>query len=480
MQQKLIRIIMKKKIFLVTLFIISITTFIQAKNDSIQSDTAKKIIYVFDIDKEIAPAIWRQTQKSFDEAIKLNSDYIIIRINTYGGMVNMADSIRTKILESSIPVFAFIENNAASAGALISIAADSIYMKKGAKIGSASVVDQTGKIMPEKYQSYMRSTMRATAEAHGADTIITQNDTIIKWKRDPLIAEAMVDPRVIVEGLSDTSTIVAFTAQEALKYGYCEAIVNDVEDILKHAGIDNYEIKSYDPSGMERFIGFLLNPIVQGILIMLMVGGIYFELQTPGIGFPLGAAAFAAVFYFAPLYLEGIAENWELIIFILGLVLIAIEIFAIPGFGVIGIAGILLAISGLVLSMIDNIIFDFEFHADEAYSAVVRSLVIVASSFLASLVLSIYFSKKMATTSILSGIVLNSEQKRENGFIGVDYTQRNLIGKTGITSTWLRPSGKIEIDNQIYDAISEIGFIEVGQKVKVVDYRASQLYVVKA
>lgn len=450
-----------------------------ANSDKSQVDSTKMIVYVFDIDKDIAPAAWRQTQKSFEEATKVNADYIIIRINTYGGMVNMADSIRTKILDSPVPVFAFIENNAASAGALISIAADSIYMKLGAKIGSGSVVDQTGKIMPEKYQSYMRSTMRATAEAHGMDTIINGTDTIIKWKRDPIIAEAMVDPRIVVEGLSDTATIVAFTAHEAVKYGYCEAIVDDVEDILVHAGISNYELKEYSPSGLEKFIGFLLNPIVQGILIMLMVGGIYFELQTPGIGFPLGAAVFAAVFYFAPLYLEGLAENWELIIFIIGLILIALEIFVIPGFGIAGIAGIILAVSGLVLSMIDNVIFDFEFHADQAYSSIVKSLFVVAVSFISSLLLSLYFSKKMATTSALSGIVLNSEQKKENGFVGVDYTQRNLIGKTGITTTWLRPSGKVEIDNQVYDAISEIGFIEVGEKIKVVDYRASQLYVIK-
>lgn len=279
---------MKKTFILFSLIIsLSLNATIMAVNDSISvNDSAKSIVYIFDINKDIEPGMWRQTQKSFEEANKLDADYIVINVNTYGGMVNMADSIRTKILESKIPVYAFIENNAASAGALISIAADRIYMKPGAKIGSASVVDQTGKIMPEKYQSYMRSTMRATAEAHGKDTIINeQGDTILKWRRDPLIAEAMVDPRMYIEGVSDTGQIVAFTANEALENGYCEAIVNDIKGLLKHAKIDHYEIKKYEPTKLEGFIAFLISPAIQGILIMLIVGGIYFELQSPGIDF---------------------------------------------------------------------------------------------------------------------------------------------------------------------------------------------------
>nr|MDA3781515.1 S49 family peptidase [Bacteroidales bacterium] len=289
------------------------------ENDSIvSSDSLKNIVYVFDINKEIAPAMWRQTQKSFNNAKDANADYIIIKLNTYGGMVNMADSIRTKIINSKIPVYVFIENNAASAGALISIAADRIYMRKGARIGAASVVDQTGKIMPEKYQSYMRSTMRATAESHGKDTIVMGKDTIFRWHRNPNIAEAMVDPRIYIENVSDTGKIVTFTAKEAIENGFCEGIAEDVKEVLKQANINNYAIKKYNPTTLDKIIGLLTGTALQGILIMIIVGGIYFELQSPGIGFPLGAAVLAALLYFAPLYLEGFAENWELALFILG------------------------------------------------------------------------------------------------------------------------------------------------------------------
>jgi membrane-bound serine protease (ClpP class) len=473
---------MKKYILIILGLIILNKSSIIAQNDSIQVvDSTKSIVFVFDIDKNIEPAMWRQTQKSFEEATKINADYIIMNVNTYGGMVNMADSIRTKILNSKVPVYAYITNNAASAGALISIAADKIYMKNGAKIGSASVVDQTGKIMPEKYQSYMRSTMRATAEAHGKDTIITEKgDTILKWKRNPMIAEAMVDPRIYIEGVSDTGQIVAFTANEALENGYCEAIVGDIKKLLESAQVDNYVIKKYEPTKLEGLIGFLVSPAIQGILIMIIVGGIYFELQSPGIGFPLGAAVIAAVLYFSPLYLEGLAENWEMVIFILGIILIALEVFVIPGFGIAGIGGIILVLAGLVLSMIDNIIFDFEFHSTEALAIVLRSLAIVSASIFLSFILSLYLSKKALTSKAFSWIVLSSSQQKEDGFVGVETKPKELIGKTGFASTDLRPSGKVDIDDEYYDAKSEIGYINKGEKIKVIDYRTGQVYVVKS
>ncbi len=471
---------MRKTILTVILSVFALGNALAKSDTTSVADTSKNIVYVFSINEDIAPPMWRLTQKSFEEAYALKANYIIIKLNTYGGMVNMADSIRTKILESPIPVYAFITNNAASAGALIAIAADSIYMKKGAKIGSASVVDQTGKVMPEKYQSYMRSTMRATAESHGKDTLISDTDTIIQWHRDPAIAEAMVDPSLYIENISDTGKIVAFTASEAIENGYCEAILESVQEVINYTGIENHEVYEYKPTSLEKFIGFLISPAIHGILIMLIVGGIYFELQSPGIGFPLAAAVFAAILYFAPLYLEGLAENWEMVIFVVGLILIILEIFVIPGFGIAGISGVILAFTGLVLSMVDNIIFEFEFHAIEALGIVLKSFMIVAISIFLAFILSLYLSQKVLTSNTFSWIVLNSTQKKDEGYFGFDSKQKDVIGQTGIALTNLRPSGKVEIDDEMYDAKSEIGFIERGQNVKVIKYSSGQIYVVKA
>lgn len=444
--------------------------------DENQRDTT--LVYLFEIKENIAPPAWRLTKRAFEEAVEMNADIVLIHLNTYGGRLDAADSIRTKILNSKIPVWVFIDNNAASAGALISIACDSIYMRPGGSIGAATVVNQTGEVVPDKYQSFMRSTMRATAEAHGRDTVISGNDTIITWHRDPKIAEAMVDPSIYIKGISDTGKVLTFTTDEAILHGYCEGSAENTEEVLEAAKVGNYKIRSHKTTGLDRIIGFLLNPVISGILIMILVGGIYFELQSPGIGFPLAAAVTAAILYFAPLYLEGLAENWELVIFILGFVLIAIEIFAIPGFGVAGITGIILVVAGLTLAMVDNIVFELEWNI--AFTEIIKRLFIVVTSIFLALIVSLYVGKNLFTSKAFAGLALNSNLNTADGFLGVESKQKDLVGRTGIVESVLRLGGKVIIDDEIYDAFSEYGLIKKGEKVRVTRYETGQLYVVKA
>ncbi|WP_299584484.1 NfeD family protein [uncultured Sunxiuqinia sp.] len=438
----------------------------------------KKLVYKLNIMQNIMPATWRQTKQAFQEADSLKADLFLIHMNTYGGTVIDADSIRTKILNSPIPVYVFIDNNAASAGALISIACDSIFMRRGGSIGAATVVNQTGQQMPDKYQSYMRSTMRATAEAHGGDTIISGQDTTFRWFRDPQIAEAMVDERVYIPGIIDTGKVLTFTPSEAMKHGYCQGIANSVPEVLEMAGVKDYELVEYRPTFLEKIIGFLVNPMVSGLLIMAILGGIYFEMQTPGIGFPLIIALAAAFAYFAPLYLEGLAANWEIMIFIVGLILIALEIFVIPGFGVAGLLGITLSFTGLVLSLIDNINFDFDgVHPDKILTALTTVIVALFGGFMLSLVI----SKKLftANSGAFKNLSLHSTQEKEQGFVGVDTSFIHLVGKTGTAYTVLRPSGKVKIDGKIYDAVSSLGMIDRGDEVVVIRTESAQLYVEK-
>lgn len=142
---------------------------------------------------------------------------------------------------------------------------------------------------------------------------------------------------------------------------------------------------------MDKIIAFLINPIISALLIMIIIGGIYFELQAPGIGFPLAAAVTAALFYFAPLYLEGLAAHWEILIFIVGVVLLAIELFAIPGFGVLGISGIILIVAGLALSMVGNIGFHFP---EGAFKALISSIFLVIIASFMSLVISFTWEER--------------------------------------------------------------------------------------
>ena len=452
------------------------------QSDTIQGDTyepEKPLVYVFDIKEMIAAPVWRTTKMAFSEADSLDADLVIIDMNTYGGEVAAADSIRTFLLNSRIPVYVFINDNAASAGALISIACDSIYMKPSAKIGAATVVNQTGEQVPDKFQSYMRATMRATAEAQGKDTVIINGDTTLVWKRDPHIAEAMVDPKLFVENISDTGQVLTFTATEAMQNGYCEGIVNSIDEILRKVGIEEYTLKRYKPSTMDKIIGLLINPFVTGILIMIIIGGIYFELQSPGVGFPLAAAIVAALLYFAPLYLEGLAEYWELLLFIAGVILMLVEIFAIPGFGVAGVAGIIAMVTGLTLSMVDNeMLKDFEF-TGEGMNVRMKAFGIVVLSAMIGLIASIWTASKVLKTTSFSTLVLGTDQKTDEGYLGVESKQKTLVGKTGEAYTILRPSGRVMVDGEIYDAKSAFGYISKGDKVRIIRYETGQVYVVK-
>lgn len=417
-------------------------------------------VFQIEIREEIAPPVWRKVQKALETAKETQAGLILIHMNTYGGMVDAADSIRTAILQSTIPVWVFIDNNAASAGALISIACDSIYMRRGANIGAATVVDQTGKAMPDKYQSYMRAMMRSTAEANG---------------RDPQIAQAMVDPRISISGLIDSTMVLTFTAAEAVKHGFCEGLAESIEEVLADAGIKNYTIEEQKLTSIDHIIGFLISPAISGLLIMLIIGGIYFELQSPGIGFPSAIAIAGALLYFAPLYLEGLAANWEILIFIVGVVLVAIEIFAIPGFGIAGISGIILMVAGLALSMTDNIGFSFDANG---LKQLLEAVIIVITATFVSIVGSIWLTKKLfGERTVFGQLSLNTAMTQEDGYAPAGFENSTLIGATGIANTILRPAGKIEISNELYDAMSETGYIEKGTKIIVTGMSNTQLIV---
>ncbi len=460
---------MKRKnlLFLITISLVLSFSITGQRHDRVSEAIEKTpdkefLVYKFPIRENIAPPVVRTAEKALEEADSLGADFILIHMDTYGGMVDAADKLRTMLIQSPIPVIVFIDINAASAGALISIAADRIYMRPGANIGAATVVDQTGEEAPDKYQSYMRSMMRSTAEAKN---------------RDPNIAQAMVDPLIEIEGVIEAGKVLTFTASEAMRWGFCEGIAENTEEVLKHAGLEEFKIFEQRLTFIDRFINFLVSPVVSGILIMLILGGLYFEFQTPGVGFPLLVSITAAVLYFAPLYIEGIAQHWEIALFIVGIVLIGVEIFALPGFGVAGILGILMIIVGLALAMVEIDGLDF---TGVPVRDVLMAFLIVIIAFFVSLTTSFYISKKLFSTSHFGELALDTVQKTKEGYSSANPVMTTLKGKTGISTTMLRPSGKIEIDDEIYDATALTGFIDKGEKVKVVKYETSQVFVVKS
>lgn len=434
-------------------------------------------VYTFPINGDIMPAQQRLVSKCLTEAREQETDLVVIRMNTYGGLVNVADSIRTMILNYPTPIWVYIDNQAASAGALIALAADRIYMHPGGSIGAASVVDQNGQPMPDKFQSFMRATMRATAESHGQVIERIENgDTIRRWWRDPQTAEAMVG-RTVAD--STTVNVLTFTASEAVKNHFSEGTAFSLEETLAQGGVEAYTLTEYRPTTLDRLLAWLMNPVVQGIFVMMIVGGIYFELQSPGIGFALVVAILGAVLYFAPLYLEGVAQNWELILFIIGLVLLAVEIFVLPGFGIAGVAGIVAVILGLSFAAIDNDLLRHLPTGEITVGWILQPILIVIIAATAALIGGLLLSKRFltGTTPLQRKVVLTAEMAPEQGYVSHPQVASELIGKTAEVAAVLRPSGRVIIDGIYYDAIAEEGqFIPRGKQVIITRFEGGVVY----
>lgn len=434
-------------------------------------------VYTFPINGDIMPAQQRLVSKCLTEAREQETDLVVIRMNTYGGLVNVADSIRTMILNYPTPIWVYIDNQAASAGALIALAADRIYMHPGGSIGAASVVDQNGQPMPDKFQSFMRATMRATAESHGQVIERIENgDTIRRWWRDPQTAEAMVG-RTVAD--STTVNVLTFTASEAVKNHFSEGTASSLKETLAQGGVETYTLTEYRPTTLDRLLAWLMNPVVQGIFVMMIVGGIYFELQSPGIGFALVVAILGAVLYFAPLYLEGVAQNWELILFIIGLGLLAVEIFVLPGFGIAGVAGIVAVILGLSFAAIDNDLLRHLPTGEITVGWILQPILVVIIAATAALIGGLLLSKRFltGTTPLQRKVVLTAEMAPEQGYVSHPQVASELIGQTAEVAAVLRPSGRVIIDGIYYDAIAEEGqFIPRGKQVIITRFEGGVVY----
>lgn len=446
-----------KKLFLPVFFLFALLSSELVAQDS----TKVKKIFTFKIDKDIDPGMNRRVKLALEDAKEKEADIIIIEMDTYGGAVNDADDIRTMILETEVPIYTFINKDAASAGALISIASDSIYMAPGSSIGAATVVNGAdGAAAPDKYQSYMRSMMRSTAEATG---------------RNPKIAEAMVDEKIVVEGVSEEGSVVTLSVSEAIQFGFCEGEYRSIDAILEAQNLQDSELIAYEVSETEQIISFFLNPAISGVLILIIIGGIYFELQTPGIGFPILASIVATILYFIPYYLNGLAENWEVIVFVLGIILLAVEIFVIPGFGIFGVLGVIFILGGLVLGMLPNQNFNFDFVPAADLFAALLTVILAA---LAAIGLVFWLTPKVNQWGAFSTITLASTQARTEGYTSSFYSN-DLMGKVGKVHSRLRPSGRVEIEGEIYDASSRGEFIDQDEHVVVISTEGTSLKVKK-
>jgi len=419
------------KFLIVILF--ALTTFAQ-----------QKTVYVAYIDTEIGLGLAPYISRVISEAEQNNADAIVFKINTFGGRVDAATQIKDAILSSKILTIAFINNRAISAGALIALSCNKIVMVPGSSIGAATVVDETGQKVGEKYQSYMRSEMRSTAEKNGRRTDI---------------AEGMVDERVVVEGLSDSTTLITLTSEEAHQYLIADTVLTSFNELLSAFDLKNAEEVSITSNWAEDVVKFLNNPIISSILIMIGFFGLMAEIKTPGWGVAGTTGLIALTLFFGSSYILQLASILEILLFVIGLVLLLAEIFVIPGFGVAGISGIVLIFASIFLSLLGSEPF-IDMHA------ISIAIIQLSGSMLFALVGMFFLVKYLPKSTAFNKLVLSESEKAEHGFVSYP-SEKDLVGKLGIAFTTLRPGGTAVIDDRRIDVVADSEYIDKDVKIKV-------------
>ena len=412
-------------------------------------------IYIANIEGEIDLGIAPYVKRVVEEAGKNGADAIIFKINTFGGRLDAATQIKDAILNSKVKTIAFIDKRAISAGALIALSCEKIVMVPGASIGASTVVDQSGQKQSEKYQSYMRSEMRATAE---------------KNNRRTDIAQGMVDETISVADLKDDSTkLITLTAEEALKYKMADTVLTSIQETKKYFGLDRAEEITIHSNWAESFVRFLNNPIVSSLLIMVGLLGIFTEIKMGVWGLPGTIAVIALVLFFGSGYILQLASVIEIVIFIVGVILLLIEIFIIPGFGIVGVLGIIMMISGLFLGLIG----DFALTDRSLISVAIIQL---AAVFVGTGIFIYLLSKILPKSNIWNRLILQEHSPGKSGYTAKPIFD-HLIGVEGIALTDLRPAGSAIINDQRIDVVTEGDYISHNSVIVVKAVEGSKIVV---
>ncbi|UOD50929.1 NfeD family protein [Orrella daihaiensis] len=411
-----------------------------------QSANQRPVVYVAQvegtIDLGLAPFIERVLQQAQDN----NAAAVVLQINTFGGRVDAAVQIRDALLKSPIQSIAFVDTRAISAGALISLAANAIVMAPGGTIGAATPVQSTGtetKPTSEKTISYVRKEFSATAESRGRDT---------------LVAEAMVDPDVSIPGVTARGKLLTLTTEEALKLNIADFEASTLRSALDQLGLKEAEIRETGTNWAEEFVRFLTNPVVSSLLVSIAMIGIIVEVRTPGFGVP-GALGLSSLGLFLwGHWLVNLAGWEEFLLAAAGIVLLLIEAFVIPGFGVAGVLGILALLGGLMLSTVGE---------GATMDALIGAASRLGISLIVAIVASLVILRYLPKTRVGRHLVLHTDLTAESGFTSEPLAEHALVGKIGVAVSTLRPAGIADIEGKRVDVVSDGEFIEPGQPIRV-------------
>jgi len=416
------------------------------------------------IDLGLAPFVERVAERAGP------NDVILLRIKTFGGRIDAAVRIRDALLDSRAKTVAYVDHRAISAGALISLACDSIVMSPGASIGAATPVQQGegGEMKPtsEKVVSYMRAEMRATAEAK---------------ERRADVAEAMVDADVEIPGVSEKGKLLTLTSDKALALKVADATAPDFDAAIALLNLTQAERVDLQTSWGEKIARLLTDPIVSSLLMTFGFLGLLMELYTPGFGVGGTIGVVCLALFFLGQYAAHLAGWEELLIFAFGFVLLLLEVFVIPGFGITGVAGIGLMVTALVMAMIDlELPWDVSFELGYAQQSLSRALVRIAVALAALLVGAFVFGKYFPGSGLGKKLILASSTAASAGYVSAKVGLEGLVGKQGTAHSTLRPAGIALIEGRRVDVVSEGEFIDPGAAIEVVQVDGNRVVVRKS
>jgi membrane-bound serine protease (ClpP class) len=474
---------MKKNLFLLIISLALLSPcFSQSQNT----------VYVIAVKGVIDLGLSSFIRRALSEAKANNAKAIILEIDTFGGRLDATVEI-TDSLEKikPIPTIAFIDDHAWSAGALISLACEKIIMSDGSSIGSAEPqaiggFGEKDKLIDEKTVSALRAKFKAMAEKnhHPANLALAMVDKdaqvqLVKIKDETRILNAQEleekksqykekDIRVI-KTINPKGKLLNLTAKEAKEFDLADEILNTRGEILDYLQLKKADITELKPNWSEAMVRFITHPMLSPLLLTLGFLGILFELKIPGWGLSgtLGVL-FLALFFWGH-YLAGLANWVEVAMFVIGLILLFLEVFVIPGFGIAGVSGICLIIAGIFLALIKHPLHIPRIELTRAIYTVIYAMGLTSIG----IILVLRFLPK---SSLWKNIVLSAEEKKEAGFQSAPDLNM-YIGKTGKSITVLRPSGRAVFEGKIMDVISQGDFIEKDKSVKVIAAEGSELIV---
>lgn len=452
----------------------------------------KEAIYVIPVKGVIDLGLSSFIKRSILEAKDNNAKAIILEIDTFGGRVDAAVEI-TDALEKvkQIPTIAFIDNQAWSAGALISLACSKIIMSPGSSIGSAEprVMGLTNKdeLSDEKTVSALRAKFKSLAQGNNypvnlaaamVDKDIEVKQVKLKDEIKILTAQEIEELKSgqykekeiqVIKTINPKGKLLNLTANDAKEFGLTEAVIDNRQELIRYLKLEDKNVVETRITWSEGLVRFLTHPMVSPLLLTLGFLGILFELQIPGWGISgtLGMI-FLALFFWGH-YLVGLANWSEILIFFLGLILLFLEIFVIPGFGIAGISGIILFLSGIFLALIKHPLQVPKIELTQAFNTIGLAIILTAAA-------TIFLFKFLPKSPLWKNIILTSEEKKEEGFRSVVSLDK-YIGKNGKTLTVLRPAGKADIEGEILDVVSRGDFIDKDTPIKVVSAQGAGLVV---